>query len=66
MSNEELIKSLEKYDIEVNRLFKENKELKKQKKSVIDFIEYSLNNPFADERNILYLVLRKLKGEEND
>lgn len=64
MTNEELIKNLEKYDIEVNRLFKENKELKEEKKSVIDFIEHSLNNPFADERCILHLVLRKLKGSE--
>lgn len=48
------------------KTYYELKKLKEEKKSVINFIEHSLNNPFADERCILHLVLRKLKGEEND
>jgi hypothetical protein len=54
MSNEELIKNLEKYDKEVNKLFQENKSLKK----IISEMEI-----FLEEHEATY-TLRKLKDLE--
>ena len=59
MSNEELIKKLEEYDIEVNKLFQENKKLKE----IINEFE-----KFLEEHEATFTLkeLRKLKGEENE
>ena len=54
MSKEELIKNLEKYDKEVNKLFQENKSLKK----IISEMEI-----FLEEHEATY-TLRKLKDLE--
>jgi len=51
MTNEELIKNLEKYDIEVNKLFQENKKLKE----IINEFE-----KFLEEHEATY-TLKKLK-----
>lgn len=42
MTKEELIKNLEKYDIEVNKLFKENKELKSRINKSIDLVDKNI------------------------
>ena len=73
MTNEELIKKLEEYDIEVNKLFQENKKLKSRINKAIEYIrsQYTITD------DDLYLALyssdgtldkleKKLKGEENE
>lgn len=55
MTNEELIKNLEEYDKEVNKLFQENKKLK----SLIELLYYKIQ--LNDEQQALLDEI--LKGE---
>lgn len=73
MTKEELIKKLEEYDIEVNKLFKENKELKSRIDKAIEYIEsYNLPKNLGKlseapiSVNELKELLKILKGEENE
>lgn len=73
MTENELYNQLEEYDKEVNKLFKENKELKSRIDKAIEYIEKSINNPqpfyeyiIGDENgNVQNLdkLLKILKGE---
>lgn len=65
MTNEELIKKLEEYDIEVNKLFQENKKLQQRISELKDLIVllYYLS-PLNDEQQALLDEI--LKGAEND
>ena len=63
MSEKDYFKKLEEYDMEVNRLFKENKQLKKNIDEVIELLEetdihYSWFEIFKKK------ALKKLKGSE--
>jgi DNA repair ATPase RecN len=62
MTNEELKKLIEKYDKEVNRLFKENKELKSKIDKAIEYINNYMPNYDFDHYN-LEKLLKILKGE---
>ncbi len=43
---------------------RENRKVLEEKNSqLIEFIDHSLNNPFADEKEILLLVKRKIEGK---
>ena len=48
---------------ELEKERKKNKELEEAMEQIKEYIEYSLNNPLADERLILQMVLAKLKVE---
>lgn len=56
-----LYKRAEENDIKL--LQKENKRLNNIIEQIKEYIEYSLNNPLADERMILEMVLAKIKVE---
>lgn len=60
MTKEELIKTLEEYDKEVNRLFKENKKLKK---NIDKAIEYIGNGNLETPRKTREKFIKILKGE---
>lgn len=71
MTEKELYNQLEKYDKEVNKLFKENKELKSRIDKAIEYIEsYNLPKDLGKlseapiSVNELKELLKILKGEE--
>ena len=72
MTEKELYNQLEEYDKEVNRLYKENKQLKKNIDKSIKFTEELYNmtkEQDSDNVNLidrLEIILKTLKGEEND
>lgn len=69
MTEKELYNQLEEYDIEVNRLYKENKQLKKKIDKTIKLTEelYKMTKE-QDSDNVnlidrLEIILKTLKGE---
>ena len=66
MSEKEYFKQLEKYDKEVNRLFKENKELKSRIDKAIEYINDDLKDYQTISSGSANDLLKILKGEEND
>jgi len=66
MSEKELYNQLEKYDKEVNRLFKENKELKSRIDKAIEYINDDLKDYQTISSGSANDLLKILKGEEND
>lgn len=69
MSEKEYFKKLEEYDIEVNRLYKENKQLKKNIDKSIKFtgeLYKMAKEQDSDNVNLidrLEIILKTLKGE---
>ena len=74
MTNEELIKNLEEYDKEVNRLFKENKKLKEIINKAIEYVSLfweesdiaiydSEDDTYLEDNNAISKLLNILKGE---
>lgn len=70
MTNEELIKKLEEYDIEVNKLFQENEKLKSRIDKAREYIkEHKFTNPHLASLLVdseITELEKILKGEEND
>ena len=64
MAKEELIKTLEEYDKEVNRLFKENKKLKSILKEVRNRM-LDEGKPLPSAREIIDILDKEFKNEVN-
>lgn len=65
MTKEELIKTLEEYDKEVNRLFKENKKLKSILKKVRNRM-LNENKPLPSAREIIDIIDEINKEKNNE
>ena len=65
MTKEELIKTLEEYDKEVNRLYKENKQLKENINKALRHIGLIMQNGLCDFSDI-EVIEKYIKGSEEN